>query len=77
MRRNATLIFLACAVLLIAGRSAAEDVDEKDVLVLGDKNFTEELKKSKFALVCVDEMGSLPLTLMLSIRSGGAFVLLW
>ncbi len=77
MRRNATLIFLACAVLLIAGRSAADDVDEKDVLVLGDKNFTEELKKSKFALVRVDEMGSQPLTLMLSIRSGGACVLLW
>lgn len=70
MRRNATLIFLACAVLLIAGRSAADDVDEKDVVVLGDKNFTEGLKKSKFALVRAGPMGSLPLTLMRSNRSG-------
>lgn len=70
MRRNATLIFLACAVLLIAGRSAADDVDEKDVVVLGDKNFTEGLKQSKFALVRADPIGSLPLTLMSSNRSG-------
>jgi hypothetical protein len=70
MRRNATLIFLACAVLLIAGRSAADDVDEKDVVVLGDKNFTEGLKKSKFALVRAESIGSLPLTLMSSNRSG-------
>lgn len=59
MRKSASLIFLACAVLLITGTSAADDVDEKDVVVLGDKNFTEGVKKSKFALVRDDPWGVL------------------
>ena len=29
----------------------ADDVDEKDVVVLGDGNFTDGVEKSKFALV--------------------------
>lgn len=44
-------------VLLVVGSTvrlaAADDVDEKDVVVLGDKNFTEGVKKNKFALVRV------------------------
>ena len=41
----------ALCLLLLSGRGLAEDVDEKDVVVLGDKNFTDEVKKAKYALV--------------------------
>lgn len=42
---------LAALCLICVGRGFASDVDEKDVVVLGDKNFTDGLKNSKFALV--------------------------
>jgi len=44
-------------VLLVLGATtrlaSADDVDEKDVVVLGDANFTDGVEKSKFALVRV------------------------
>ncbi|KFM29190.1 Protein disulfide isomerase-like 1-4 [Auxenochlorella protothecoides] len=51
-------------VLLIAGHSVwasapADDVDEKDVVVLTTKNFETELAKEKFALVDATEEGDL------------------
>lgn len=50
MRKNLFLV-LAALCLICVGRGFAEDVDEKDVVVLGDKNFTDGVKNSKFALV--------------------------
>lgn len=50
MRKN--LFLLAALCLICVGRGFAADVDEKDVVVLGDKNFTDGVKNSKFALVC-------------------------
>ena len=46
--------FLLLLVVLWAAPAirAEEDADEKDVIVLTDKNFNETLSKSKFALVC-------------------------
>lgn len=50
MRKNLFFV-LAALCLICVGRGFAEDVDEKDVVVLGDKNFTDGVKNSKFALV--------------------------
>jgi hypothetical protein len=49
--RNNLFLVLAALCLICVGRGFASDVDEKDVVVLGDKNFTDGLKNSKFALV--------------------------
>lgn len=45
------MFLAALCLLLLSGRGYAEDADEKDVVVLGDKNFTDEVKKAKYALV--------------------------
>jgi hypothetical protein len=46
---------LLLGVFLVLGATTrlacADDVDEKDVVVLGDGNFTDGVEKSKFALV--------------------------
>ena len=47
------VLVLAALCLICVGRGFAEDVDEKDVVVLGDKNFTDGVKNTKFALVRV------------------------
>lgn len=52
MRKNLFLV-LAALCLIGVGRGFAADVDEKDVVVLGDQNFTDGLKNTKFALVRV------------------------
>ena len=47
MRRS---VLLAVALLALVGGLRAEDVDEKDVLVLTDKNFADKLAAVKYAL---------------------------
>ena len=51
--RHAKVAFLILSALLVAQKAvvAEDDIDEKDVVVLTEKNFDETLKKSKYALV--------------------------
>jgi hypothetical protein len=46
-----SLLAVALLGLCIANGVMADDVDEKDVVVLTDKNFDEKIKAAKFALV--------------------------
>lgn len=46
-----SLLAVALLGLCIANIALADDVDEKDVVVLTDKNFDEKIKAAKFALV--------------------------
>ncbi len=46
-----SLLAVALLGLCIANVASADDVDEKDVVVLTDKNFDEKIKAAKFALV--------------------------
>ena len=55
MPRNLLLCALLGSLLLLTAPfavvSAEDDVDEKDVVVLTDKNFDKTIKGAKFALV--------------------------
>lgn len=45
------MLIFACLLVAAPLARAEEDVDEKDVFVLTDKNFNETIAKHKFALV--------------------------
>ncbi|KAI7840070.1 hypothetical protein COHA_006200 [Chlorella ohadii] len=49
--RSRVLLSLLVVGLLALGAAAEGDVDEKDVVILTDKNFEDKLKSAKYALV--------------------------
>lgn len=48
--RSRVLLSLLVVGLLALGAAAEGDVDEKDVVILTDKNFEDKLKSAKYAL---------------------------